>query len=182
MTLILGSDFDRQPPGVTAFQNLRLVDQNGFFIAIDNIFNAGIEIVKGILGDWPCTFEKGIKPTNYIGDIFGSLGGDPDFGPGSLTEGKGYAPDGTPKIRERWLGDMHILRGRECLRPGGDEEVIALPGRYLSSCLQLGHVHNHTVITSNRPVSRSKDTLGIIPCISKGLSFFAADIAVGIEV
>jgi Purine nucleoside permease (NUP) len=68
-------------------------------IAIDNIYNAGIEIVKGVLDNWSSVFEKGIKPTNYIGDIFGSIGGDPDFGPGSLTGGKGYAPDGSPKKR-----------------------------------------------------------------------------------
>ena len=26
-------------------------------------------------------YKQGIKATNYIGDIFGSLGGVPDFGP-----------------------------------------------------------------------------------------------------
>ena len=41
-----GSDFDRPPPGVTPFDNLRVVDQNGFGIAIDNIYKAGIEIVS----------------------------------------------------------------------------------------------------------------------------------------
>ena len=69
-------------------------DQNGFGIAIDNIYNAGVEIIKGILKNWDCTFKKGIKPTNYIGDIFGSLGGEPDFGPGSLTDGAGVLPGG----------------------------------------------------------------------------------------
>ena len=38
---------------------------------------------------WECTFKEGIKPTNYIGDIWGSLGGHPDFGLGSMTDGKG---------------------------------------------------------------------------------------------
>ncbi|EOO00723.1 putative purine nucleoside protein [Phaeoacremonium minimum UCRPA7] len=89
-----GSDFDRPPPGVSAFDHLRLSDQNGFGIAIDNIYNAGVEIIKGILKNWDCTFKKGIKPTNYIGDIFGSLGGEPDFGPGSLTDGAGVLPGG----------------------------------------------------------------------------------------
>ena len=91
---LIGSDFDRPPPGVTAFDNLRLIDQNGFGIAIDNIYLAGVEIAKGILSNWDCTFKKGIKPSNYIGDILGSLGGTPDFGPGSLTGGKGYLPNG----------------------------------------------------------------------------------------
>jgi len=62
--------------------------------AIANIYAAGVKIAKGIVDDWDCTFEAGIKPTNYVGDIFGSLGGDPDFGPGSLTGGAGYLPAG----------------------------------------------------------------------------------------
>ncbi len=62
-----------------SFDHLRELDQNGFPIAIANIYNAGIEIVKGIVKAWDCTYKKGIKPTNYIGDIFGSLGGKPDF-------------------------------------------------------------------------------------------------------
>lgn len=35
------------------------------------------------MNEWESTFAKGIPATNYIGDIFGSLGGVPDFGPGS---------------------------------------------------------------------------------------------------
>ncbi|KAI0477092.1 purine nucleoside permease-domain-containing protein [Xylariaceae sp. FL0804] len=86
------SDFDRPPPGISAFDNLVVVDQNGFGIAIDNIYLAGIEIVKGILDKWDCSFKKGIKAENYIGDIFGSLGGEPDFGPGSITDGEAVKP------------------------------------------------------------------------------------------
>ncbi|KIH89490.1 hypothetical protein SPBR_07294 [Sporothrix brasiliensis 5110] len=89
-----GSDFDRPPPNETAFDNLRIADQNGFEIAIDNIYLAGVEIVRGILDGWHSTFRKGVKPANYIGDIFGSLGGEPDFGPGSTTDGAGYRPNG----------------------------------------------------------------------------------------
>ncbi len=40
--------------------------------------------MEGILKEWNSTFEKGIPAENYIGDIFGSLGGEPDFGPGSM--------------------------------------------------------------------------------------------------
>ncbi len=82
-----GANFDRPPPGISAFDHLLALQQNGFAIAIQNIYLAGIEIVKGILQKWNCTFARGIEPTNYIGDIFGSLGGKPDFGPGSLTNG-----------------------------------------------------------------------------------------------
>ncbi|KAG5915105.1 hypothetical protein E4U61_004986 [Claviceps capensis] len=87
-----GSNFDRPPPNLTDWEHLTRADQNGFIIAIDNIFNAGIEIVKGIVANWTCIYSRGIKPSNYVGDIFGSLGGDPDFGFGSLTGGKQVAP------------------------------------------------------------------------------------------
>lgn len=85
-----GSDFDRQPPNVTAYQHL-LEDQDGFPTAAANLGKAGVEIVRGILQGWEQTFQEGMKPTNYIGDIFGSLGGQPDFGPGSQTNGTGYS-------------------------------------------------------------------------------------------
>lgn len=78
----LGSDFDRPPPEVSPYEHLLILQQNGFRIARQNIFNAGIKIVEGIVEKWNCTFERGIPATNYIGDIFGSLGGKPDFGPG----------------------------------------------------------------------------------------------------
>lgn len=86
--VVSGSNFDRPPPDLSDWQHLTNTNQNGFYIAIDNIYNAGIEIVKGIVTEWNCTFRSGIAPTNYIGDIFGSLGGHPDFGFGSLTGGK----------------------------------------------------------------------------------------------
>ncbi|KAH6609035.1 hypothetical protein Trco_002381 [Trichoderma cornu-damae] len=83
-----GSNFDRPPPSRSDWEHLTRTDQNGFHIAVSNIYNAGIEIVGGILANWDCTFERGIPPTNYIGDIFGSLGGHPDFGFGSITGGR----------------------------------------------------------------------------------------------
>ncbi|UNI24822.1 hypothetical protein JDV02_010538 [Purpureocillium takamizusanense] len=89
-----GSNFDRPPPGVSDLQHLTSVDQNGFSVAINNTFTAGVEIVKGIVNGWNCTFRQGIAPANYIGDIFGSLGGDPDFGLGSLTGGQPASPAG----------------------------------------------------------------------------------------
>ncbi|PON30934.1 hypothetical protein TGAM01_v200354 [Trichoderma gamsii] len=83
-----GSNFDRPPPSLSDWEHLTRADQNGFHIAIANLYNAGIEIVRGILDNWNCTFEKGVAPANYIGDIFGSLGGHPDFGFGSITGGR----------------------------------------------------------------------------------------------
>ncbi|KAE9398868.1 purine nucleoside permease [Gymnopus androsaceus JB14] len=77
------SDFDRQHEGETAAANL-FGDSPGFEPSVLNIYLAGIKVVEGILNGWKEQFEQGIKPTNYIGDIFGSLGGQPDFGPGGL--------------------------------------------------------------------------------------------------
>lgn len=74
------SDFDRPPPGISELQNLLYVNQGGFPPAIKNIYLAGVKVVTGILDGWSSTFEKGIAPPNYVGDIFATLGGHPDFG------------------------------------------------------------------------------------------------------
>lgn len=103
---------------MTPFDHLRILDQNGFSIAIDNLYNAGIEIVKGILEMWDCAFDEGIKPTNYVGDVFGSLGGEPDFGPGSLTDGAGVLPGGT-------TGDL--ARRSVAARPGSRRRRFTMP-------------------------------------------------------
>jgi purine nucleoside permease len=93
------SDFDRPYPGQSDVDNLMYSDQGSFPTAIANIYLAGTPIVKGILDGWEKTFKKGVKPTNYIGDIFGTLGGTPDFGPGSVFGGVGYAANGQPMKR-----------------------------------------------------------------------------------
>lgn len=93
--LPVASDFDRPPPGTSAYDHLLLSSQGGFEPSVENIYNAGIEIVRGILTSWNCTFAKGVAPTNYIGDIFGSLGGEPDFGPGSVFTSAGAQADGS---------------------------------------------------------------------------------------
>ncbi|KZT67084.1 purine nucleoside permease-like protein [Daedalea quercina L-15889] len=80
------SDFDRPYPGEAASENLFWADQGGFEPAIQNIYLAGIKVVEGIIEGWEETFSKGITPTNYIGDIFGTLGGTPDFGPYSSSD------------------------------------------------------------------------------------------------
>lgn len=76
------SDFDRPYPGSPAAYNLLYANQGGFEPALENIYRAGIRVVEGILSNWEPTFASGVKPNNYIGDIFGTLGGEPDFGPG----------------------------------------------------------------------------------------------------
>ena len=75
------SDFDRPYPGESAYYNLLYAEQGAFEPAIQNIYLAGREVVGGILDSWNTTFAAGINATNYVGDIFGTLGGTPDFGP-----------------------------------------------------------------------------------------------------
>ena len=91
------SDFDRPFPDASATYNLlHSSDQGGFEIALENIYRAGIQVVKGIVKGWNQTFATGVKPRNYIGDIFGTLGGQPDFGPG---RGEALADSGAFKKR-----------------------------------------------------------------------------------
>lgn len=87
------SDFDRPYPGASATYNLLYSEQGGFEPALKNLYVAGIKVVEGILDGWDTTFADGVKATNYIGDIFGTLGGEPDFGPGrkqALIDGGAY--------------------------------------------------------------------------------------------
>ncbi|KAJ7198271.1 purine nucleoside permease [Mycena pura] len=78
------SDFDRPPPGQSAVDQL-LGPAPGFEPAILNLHVAGVEVVNMIVDAWPSTFKDGIEPTNYVGDVFGSLGGDPEFVPASAS-------------------------------------------------------------------------------------------------
>lgn len=84
-----GSDFDRPPPNMTVTENLFNGQDAGYEAAVINIYLAGVKIVQGIVSGWDDTFEKGITASNYVGDVLGSLGGAPSFGPGSIFEGKG---------------------------------------------------------------------------------------------
>lgn len=83
-----GSDFDRPPPGVSVADNL-FYSQGGYGDALSNLRLAGVKVVQGIVAEWEATFAWGVPPQNYIGDIWGSLGGDPPFGPGSIFKGQG---------------------------------------------------------------------------------------------
>lgn len=73
------SDFESPPPGQSAITNLFFTDQGGFEPAVMNIYLAGKEVIAGIVGNW-AEYKDGVKAPNYIGDIFGTLGGTPDFG------------------------------------------------------------------------------------------------------
>ncbi|GLB39627.1 putative purine nucleoside [Lyophyllum shimeji] len=78
-----GSDFDRPYPGQSAAENL-FADDIGYGPSVLNLHLGGVRVVQGIIDGWEETFECGVKPTNYIGDILGSIGGEPDFGPGNI--------------------------------------------------------------------------------------------------
>jgi purine nucleoside permease len=82
------SDFDRPRPGEAATTNLWWAKQGAFEPSVANIYNAGIEVVKGILSGWDSTFAAGMNASNYIGDIFGTLGGTPNFGPYTYNNSK----------------------------------------------------------------------------------------------
>lgn len=113
------SDFDRPYPGASVEYNLLYSNQGGFSIAVDNIYLAGTEVIKGVLDGWDTTFAGGVNATNYIGDIFGSLGGEPDFGPGSKFGGEALQPNGEiikrdgamkPKSRREMKGKKGLMR------------------------------------------------------------------------
>ena len=74
------SDFDRPPPGETVLFNLVYADPGSYDISLDNIYIAGSPFIKDVVKNWH-EYEHGIAANNYIGDILGSLGGKPDFGP-----------------------------------------------------------------------------------------------------
>ncbi|KAI1820444.1 purine nucleoside permease [Xylaria intraflava] len=89
------SDFDRPFPGEDALFHLVSANQGALDSSIENLFLAGIKVVEGILNNWDKVFGPGVKPDNYVGDIFATLGGNPDFGPGrKLALGEtGVNPD-----------------------------------------------------------------------------------------
>lgn len=88
LILRTASDFDRPPPGVSAPDHL-FHGLQGESPALRNIYLAGVKVVLGILNGWDDTFAVGVPAQNYVGDVYGSLGGSPGFGPGSIFEGKG---------------------------------------------------------------------------------------------
>ncbi|KAJ6454176.1 purine nucleoside permease [Mycena sanguinolenta] len=74
------SDYDRQAPGMTVLEQL-LGPTPGFEPSLLNLHLAGVKVVQMIVNEWTQEFQRGVKATNYIGDILGSLGGKPDFVP-----------------------------------------------------------------------------------------------------
>lgn len=80
------SDMDRPYPGEAATTNIWYANSGGYPPALKNLYLAGIRIIEGILDGWNETFANGVNATNYVGDILGSIGGIPDFGPGPVSQ------------------------------------------------------------------------------------------------
>ena len=74
------SDSLEAPPDFSAYQHFLWEKQGGTAVSLENLYRTSIQIVQGILNGWTDTFEGGVKPSNYIGDLWGSLGGTPDYG------------------------------------------------------------------------------------------------------
>jgi purine nucleoside permease len=68
------SNFDREPTTDVPPQLPWVMDSGGLVPAVRNLYKTGVKIIDGIMADWSLRFEQGIKPDNYIGDIFGSRG------------------------------------------------------------------------------------------------------------
>lgn len=100
---------------MTDWEHLALSDQNGFDIALENIYRAGLPIVRGIVDEWDCEMKAGVKTDNYVGDIFGSLGGEPDFGLGSITNGKPVPAGGGDGTLEKREMSRRVTKGRRGL-------------------------------------------------------------------
>ncbi|PQE21952.1 purine nucleoside permease protein [Rutstroemia sp. NJR-2017a WRK4] len=82
------SDFDRPHNNQTILDNL-LVQSQGYDPSIINIYLAGVKVVEGILSGWNSTFAAGVKASNYVGDVLGTLGGQPDFLPSAAPQKRG---------------------------------------------------------------------------------------------
>ncbi|ORX95132.1 hypothetical protein BCR34DRAFT_608042 [Clohesyomyces aquaticus] len=89
----VGYDFDREYYGQEPSTNLLWVDSPGRAPALQNIGIAGEKIVDGILANWVRFFQGGVETDNHVGDVFGTAGGTPEFGPkrvpGRGEDGKG---------------------------------------------------------------------------------------------
>ncbi|KAF2171728.1 hypothetical protein M409DRAFT_17964 [Zasmidium cellare ATCC 36951] len=80
------SDFDRAPPDETEVFHLLYAEQGGYGPSLRNLYLAGVEIVRDVVGEWEKGgYRKGVEAGNYVGDLLNSLGGErePDIG----TEG-----------------------------------------------------------------------------------------------
>lgn len=87
-----GSNFDRGPRVGGEVPKLPFaLDYGGLQPSLRNLYLCGVEIATGILNRWEELFEQGIEANNYVGDVYGTLGGEPDFVPAGLAVETGSA-------------------------------------------------------------------------------------------
>lgn len=80
------SNFVRAPPSMSdATKFFNDFDKGGFQLALNNLYLGGSPIVNDIINNWGSIYATGVKTHNYIGDIFGSIGGKPNFGKDSYS-------------------------------------------------------------------------------------------------
>ncbi|KAF1984839.1 purine nucleoside permease [Aulographum hederae CBS 113979] len=103
-----GSDFDRPWEGQGVLENL-FEGYAGFGSSVGNLVRVGREVIRGILGDWDGRFEGGVVAENYFGDIWGSLGGVPEFLP-QMEEGDGLEKRRMMSKRGRANKGMPVMR------------------------------------------------------------------------
>ena len=76
-----GSNYDRPSKNESILQGLLYRYQtNSLQTAVGNMVLVGDAIISDILDNWDACYASGVKASNYIGDIMGTLGGIPDFG------------------------------------------------------------------------------------------------------
>ncbi|OZJ05379.1 hypothetical protein BZG36_01973 [Bifiguratus adelaidae] len=77
------SNFDRSPPSTAndAVYGLLYANVGAFDTSLENLVLAGSPFVNDVIKNWEKYNDGRYAPKNYIGDIFGTLGGTPDFGP-----------------------------------------------------------------------------------------------------
>lgn len=78
------SDFDREPPSMDPVEYFTKSSRgHAFSTAVTNLYHAGWPFVNDVVKNWEKLYENNtFTPKNYVGDVFGTLGGNPDFGPG----------------------------------------------------------------------------------------------------
>lgn len=82
------SDFDQGPPGMSAAEYFTESSEGSAFTsAVSNLWNAGSPFVLDVVKNWDTLYENNtFAAKNYYGDVFGYLGGEPDFGIGSYYD------------------------------------------------------------------------------------------------
>lgn len=78
------SNFDRPPPGLTAYQSRFEIGESATVPGLLNAWASIVAITTDVVKNWDAVYKVGINATNYIGDASGALGGIPDFGYGCL--------------------------------------------------------------------------------------------------